>query len=328
MDLGRPRRIYLAVLVDRGHRELPIRADFVGKNVPTAKNEVVKVKVAEVGRGGPGGALGKGGGVRHLLDFEGWSRADLESVLDTARVMREVLERPVKKVPALQGFTVATVFFEPSTRTRTSFELAARRMSADVVSFAAQSSSLQKGESYKDTLLTLEAMGVDAYVIRADAAGVPHQATRWVKGVVVNGGDGQRAPPHPGPPGRLHPLGDPGEPGGEEDRHRGGHPPLPGGPVGGGAFLPPGGPRSGARGPLPSSPKASPGVRLTPNLEEALEEADAVMALRLQKERMEAGLINLEGLHHPLPDHRKAAGARQTPGPPPPPRAHEPGRGN
>ena len=116
--------------------------------------------------------------MRHLLDFQGWSRTEVESLLDTARVMREVLERPIKKVPALQGFTVATVFFEPSTRTRISFELAARRMSADVVSFAAQTSSLQKGESYKDTLLTLEAMGVDAYVIRADSAGVPHQATR------------------------------------------------------------------------------------------------------------------------------------------------------
>ena len=85
--------------------------------------------------------------MRHLLDFQGWSRTEVESLLDTARVMREVLERPIKKVPALQGFTVATVFFEPSTRTRISFELAARRMSADVVSFAAQTSSLQKGES-------------------------------------------------------------------------------------------------------------------------------------------------------------------------------------
>jgi aspartate carbamoyltransferase catalytic subunit len=196
--------------------------------------------------------------VRHLLDFEGWSRADLESVLDTARVMREVLERPVKKVPALQGFTVATVFFEPSTRTRTSFELAARRMSADVVSFAAQSSSLQKGESYKDTLLTLEAMGVDAYVIRADAAGVPHQATRWVKGVVVNGGDGQRAHPTQALLDAYTLLEALGSLEGKKIAIVGDilHSGWPGR---GRSFSPSWGPRSGARGPLPSSPKASPG---------------------------------------------------------------------
>lgn len=231
--------------------------------------------------------------MRHLLDFEGWSRADLESVLDTARVMREVLERPVKKVPALQGFTVATVFFEPSTRTRTSFELAARRMSADVVSFAAQSSSLQKGESYKDTLLTLEAMGVDAYVIRADAAGVPHQATRWVKGVVVNGGDGQRAHPTQALLDAYTLLEALGSLEGKKIAIVG-------------DILHSRVARSGAElfsllgaevwcaGPPSLLPQALPGARLTPSLEEALEGADAVMALRLQKERMEAGLVNLE----------------------------------
>lgn len=231
--------------------------------------------------------------MRHLLDFEGWSRAELESVLDTARVMREVLERPVKKVPALQGFTVATVFFEPSTRTRTSFELAARRMSADVVSFAAQSSSLQKGESYKDTLLTLEAMGVDAYVIRADAAGVPHQATRWVKGVVVNGGDGQRAHPTQALLDAYTLLEALGSLEGKKIAIVG-------------DILHSRVARSGAElfsllgaevwcaGPPSLLPQALPGARLTPSLEEALEEADAVMALRLQKERMEAGLVNLE----------------------------------
>jgi aspartate carbamoyltransferase catalytic subunit len=231
--------------------------------------------------------------VRHLLDFEGWSRAELESVLDTARVMREVLERPVKKVPALQGFTVATVFFEPSTRTRTSFELAARRMSADVVSFAAQSSSLQKGESYKDTLLTLEAMGVDAYVIRADAAGVPHQATRWVKGVVVNGGDGQRAHPTQALLDAYTLLEALGSLEGKKIAIVG-------------DILHSRVARSGAElfsllgaevwcaGPPSLLPQSLPRARLTPSPEEALEEADAVMVLRLQRERMETGLINLE----------------------------------
>jgi aspartate carbamoyltransferase catalytic subunit len=231
--------------------------------------------------------------VRHLLDFEGWSRADLESVLDTARVMREVLERPVKKVPALQGFTVATVFFEPSTRTRTSFELAARRMSADVVSFAAQSSSLQKGESYKDTLLTLEAMGVDAYVIRADAAGVPHQATRWVKGAVINGGDGQRAHPTQALLDAYTLLEALGSLEGKKIAIVGDilHSRV---ARSNAELLPLLGAKVWGAGPPSLLPQSLPGARLTPNLEEALEEADAVMVLRLQKERMEAGLINLQ----------------------------------
>ncbi|GAA5334665.1 MULTISPECIES: aspartate carbamoyltransferase catalytic subunit [Thermus] len=231
--------------------------------------------------------------MRHLLDFQGWTRAQVESLLDTAKVMREVLERPVKKVPALQGFTVATVFFEPSTRTRISFELAARRMSADVVSFTAATSSLQKGESYKDTLLTLEAMGIDAYVIRADAAGVPHQATRWVKGAVINGGDGRRAHPTQALLDAytlLEALGT-----------------LEGKKVAiVGDILHSRVARSNAEllsllgaevwcaGPPSLLPEALPGARLTPSLEEALREADAVMVLRLQKERMETGLVHLD----------------------------------
>ncbi|AFV75618.1 aspartate carbamoyltransferase [Thermus oshimai JL-2] len=231
--------------------------------------------------------------MRHLLDFQGWTRGEVENLLDTAKVMREVLERPVKKVPALQGFTVATVFFEPSTRTRISFELAARRMSADVVSFTAATSSLQKGESYKDTLLTLEAMGVDAYILRADSAGVPHQATRWVKGAVVNAGDGRRAHPTQALLDAytlLEALGG-----------------LEGKKIAiVGDILHSRVARSNAEllsllgaevwcaGPPSLLPQALPGARLTPRLDEALEEADAVMVLRLQKERMEAGLVQLE----------------------------------
>jgi len=231
--------------------------------------------------------------MRHLLDLQGWKREAVENLLDTAKVMREVLERPVKRVPALQGFTVATVFFEPSTRTRTSFELAARRMSADVVSFAAQSSSLQKGESYKDTLLTLEAMGVDAYVIRADAAGVPHQATRWVKGVVVNGGDGQRAHPTQALLDAYTLLEALGSLEGRKIAIVGDilHSRV---ARSNAELLPLLGAKVWGAGPPSLLPQSLPGVRLTPNLEEALEEADAVMVLRLQKERMEAGLINLQ----------------------------------
>lgn len=230
--------------------------------------------------------------MRHLLDFQGWSRTEVESLLDTARVMREVLERPIKKVPALQGFTVATVFFEPSTRTRISFELAARRMSADVVSFAAQTSSLQKGESYKDTLLTLGPWG---WTPTSSGPTAPAYPTRPPAGSRAPSSTGGRAPgpPHPGPPGRLHPPRGPGHPGGQEGRHRGGHPSLPGGPLGRRAPLPPRGPGLLRRPPEPP-PQSLPGAHLTPRLEEALEEADAVMVLRLQKERMEAGLVHLE----------------------------------
>ena len=231
--------------------------------------------------------------MRHLLDFQGWSRTEVESLLDTARVMREVLERPIKKVPALQGFTVATVFFEPSTRTRISFELAARRMSADVVSFAAQTSSLQKGESYKDTLLTLEAMGVDAYVIRADSAGVPHQATRWVKGAVINGGDGRRAHPTQALLDAYTLLEALGTLEGKKVaivgdilHSRVARP--------GAELLSLLGAQVFCAGPPSLLPQSLPGAHLTPRLEEALEEADAVMVLRLQKERMEAGLVHLE----------------------------------
>ncbi|WP_038070043.1 aspartate carbamoyltransferase catalytic subunit [Thermus scotoductus] len=231
--------------------------------------------------------------MRHLLDFQGWTRGQVENILDTARVMAEVLERPVKKVPALQGFTVATVFFEPSTRTRISFELAARRMSADVVSFAAQASSLQKGESYKDTLLTLEAMGIDAYIIRADSAGVPHQATRWVKGVVVNGGDGRRAHPTQALLDAYTLLEALGTLEGRKIAIVGDilHSRVARSNV---ELLPLLGAEVWVAGPPTLLPQSLPGARLTPHLDEALAEADAVMVLRLQKERMEAGLIHLQ----------------------------------
>lgn len=228
--------------------------------------------------------------MRHLLDFQGWSRREVENLFETARLMQEVLARPVKKVPALQGFTVATVFFEPSTRTRISFELAARRMSADVVSFSAPSSSLEKGESYKDTLLTLEAMGIDAYIIRSDAAGVPHQATRWVKGKVVNAGDGRRAHPTQALLDAFTLLEALGGLEGKKIAIVGDilHSRV---ARSNAELLPLLGAEVWCAGPPTLLPEALPGVRLTSRLEEALEEADAVMALRIQKERMEAGLL-------------------------------------
>lgn len=133
--------------------------------------------------------------MKDLLDFSKLGRAELEGMLETAVVMAGVLERPVKKVPALQGYTVCTAFFENSTRTRLSFELAARRMSADVVTFTAANSSTAKGESLKDTIQTLEAMKIDAFIVRHGASGAAHQVSRWTKAKVVNAGDGRRAHP-------------------------------------------------------------------------------------------------------------------------------------
>lgn len=132
---------------------------------------------------------------RHLLDFQGWEPAELLALLDTTDVMAQVMTRTIKKVPALQGFTVATLFFEDSTRTRLSFERAARAQSADTLSFAAGGSSLKKGESLRDTLRTIEQLHVDLYVVRHPAAGAPHQLSRWTDAAVVNAGDGRRAHP-------------------------------------------------------------------------------------------------------------------------------------
>ncbi|PNY81700.1 aspartate carbamoyltransferase catalytic subunit [Deinococcus koreensis] len=132
---------------------------------------------------------------RHLLDFTEWSPERLNAILDNADTMLQVLDRPVKKVPALQGMTVCTAFFESSTRTRTSFELAARRMSADVMTFAAGASSASKGESLRDTVEVLTQYKVDAYIVRHHAAGAAHLVARYSGKPVINAGDGRRAHP-------------------------------------------------------------------------------------------------------------------------------------
>lgn len=128
--------------------------------------------------------------MKHLLDTHDLSLDDICSFLDTADHMAEVNRRQVPKVPALKGKTVATLFFEDSTRTRLSFELAARRLSAEVMTFLASSSSVNKGESLRDTVETLSAMGVDAFVVRHKSSGVPLQMTRWTDASIINAGDG------------------------------------------------------------------------------------------------------------------------------------------
>lgn len=136
-----------------------------------------------------------GDGHRHLLSIAELSAEDMMRLLDSARSFAEVSTRPVKKVPALRGRTIVNLFLEPSTRTRMSFELAAKRLSADVVNFQTGTSSLSKGESLKDTGKTIVAMGVDAVVIRHPSAGAPHLLTGWIDCSVINAGDGMHEHP-------------------------------------------------------------------------------------------------------------------------------------
>src|SRR5690348_18075658 len=134
--------------------------------------------------------------IKHLLSAADLSRDDATEVLDTAVEMAAAMAgREVKKLPTLRGRTVVNLFYEDSTRTRISFEAAAKRLSADVINFSAKGSSVSKGESLKDTALTLQAMGADAVVIRHSASGAPHQLSAWVDGSVVNAGDGTHEHP-------------------------------------------------------------------------------------------------------------------------------------
>ncbi len=128
--------------------------------------------------------------MRDLISIEDLSAADLVSVLELADDFAEVQARDMPKVPALRGRTVVLAFFEDSTRTRTSFDIAARRLSADVVNFSAGASSLKKGESLRDTIETITAMGVDSIVVRHASSGVPTMISQWTDAAVVNAGDG------------------------------------------------------------------------------------------------------------------------------------------
>lgn len=128
--------------------------------------------------------------MKHLLGIQGLSRDEIDMILDTADEMHDVQDRPIKKLPALRGKTVVNLFFEDSTRTRSSFELAAKWLSADAINVSAKGSSVSKGESMRDTLMTLDAMGVDAIVMRHAGSGSVAQAASWVRCSMVNAGDG------------------------------------------------------------------------------------------------------------------------------------------
>ncbi len=132
---------------------------------------------------------------KHLLDIESLTPEEILTVLDTARAFKSVGERAIKKVPALRGKTVVNLFIEPSTRTRTSFELSEQRLSADIINFNTEASSLKKGETLKDTARNLEALNVDFIVIRHSASGAPHFLSRVLKSSVINAGDGAHEHP-------------------------------------------------------------------------------------------------------------------------------------
>lgn len=135
--------------------------------------------------------------IKHLLSAGDLTRSDAVRILDTAEELLGVASRPIKKLPTLRGRTVVNLFFEDSTRTRISFEAAAKRLSADVINFSAKGSSVSKGESLKDTALTLQAMGADAVIVRHHHSGAPHRLAQaqWTNGAVINAGDGTHEHP-------------------------------------------------------------------------------------------------------------------------------------
>ena len=233
----------------------------------------------------------------HILDVDDFTPAEIELVFHTADAMKEILSRPIKKVPTLRGMTVATLFYEPSTRTRVSFELAAKNLSADVVNLSSSASSVVKGESLIDTLSTIRALGADIVVMRHSQSGAPYIAARHVKMSVINAGDGWHAHPtqalldmytireHKGSLNGLDVVivGDIM------------HSRVARSNVWGMTTM-------GARVTLCCPPtllpvglteqySVFPKVEIEHNIEHALEGADVVMALRLQKERQQSGLL-------------------------------------
>ena len=132
---------------------------------------------------------------KHLLGLENFPARDIDKIIETSFSFKEILDRPIKKVPSLQGKTIVNLFFENSTRTRISFELAQKRLSADTVNFSASSSSLKKGESFKDTVQNIEAMKIDAVVMRHPSPGSSVHLTKYIKSIVINAGDGTHEHP-------------------------------------------------------------------------------------------------------------------------------------
>ncbi len=244
----------------------------------------------------PGRAETAGGRRRHVLDLDDFSTQEIEEILDTAVSMKEVLGRAIKQVPTLRGKTIVNMFFEESTRTRISFELAGKALSANVVNFTARGSSVEKGESLIDTVRTLQALGADMLVMRHGESGAPYLVAQHFHGSVINAGDGRHA--HPTQAlldlftvrqrlGRIEGLkvvivGDIL------------HSRVARSNLWGFAHM-------GASvtlcapqtliGPESFWKATWPNLTITSNLDECIKDADVIMTLRLQKERMEGGLI-------------------------------------
>ncbi|MCC2592452.1 aspartate carbamoyltransferase catalytic subunit [Tessaracoccus sp. OS52] len=238
--------------------------------------------------------------MKHLLSISDLTDGELAAILDTAEEMHDVQSRPIKKLPALRGRTVVNLFFEDSTRTRSSFELAAKWLSADAINVSAKGSSVSKGESMKDTLLTLDAMGVDAIVMRHAGSGAVAQAARWVRASMINAGDGTHEHPSQALLDAHAML-----------RHfrANGLGTLEGKTVAitgdllhsrvvrSNVLLLP---RLGARVVLVAPPTLLPagvhgwGVRVTHDFDEVLAEVDVAMMLRVQRERMQGGFFPSE----------------------------------
>ncbi len=233
---------------------------------------------------------------RHVLDLSDFERHEFEEVFAQAEAMGEILSRRIKQVPTLRGINVVNAFYEPSTRTRISFELAAKALSANVVNFTAKSSSVLKGESLVDTVRTLEALGADIVVIRHDMAGAPYLVARHFHGSVINAGDGRHAHPTQGLL-DLYTMW----------RHFGAIEGLKVVIVGDirhsrvarsnlwglyhlGAQVVLCGPPT-LLGPAAHWEALFPNVRVSHNLNEAIVGANVVMMLRLQRERQEGGLL-------------------------------------
>jgi len=234
---------------------------------------------------------------RHILDLNDFTPGEIELVLNTTDVMKDILSRPIKKVPTLRGKTVAILFYEASTRTRISFELAAKNLSADVVNISASSSSVTKGESLIDTLETLEALGVNIVVMRHQCSGAPLMSSGYVNANIINAGDGAHAHPTQALLDlytiREHKTNMQGLKVviiGDIIHSRVARSNIWGlAAVGAKVTLccPPTLLPQGLNNPLYPFPN----VNVETNIDHALEEADVVMTLRLQKERQQSGLL-------------------------------------
>jgi aspartate carbamoyltransferase catalytic subunit len=240
-------------------------------------------------------------GFRHLLGMEDATREQISTILDLAQTFKTISERPIKKVPTLRGKTVVTFFVEPSTRTRMSFEIAAKRLSADTLNFTASSSSFVKGETLVDTALNLQAMQPDILILRHSQPGSPHLLTRYIDAAVVNAGDGSHEHPtqalldmftmrqHKGSLADLEVaiIGD-------IDHSRVARSNIHGlTKMGANVRV------CGPRTMLPAQVEKL-GVKVYDHLEAAIEGVDVIMMLRVQKERQEANLFPSDREYHAL----------------------------